>query len=84
MRAVVAVQAGRQRGMGMLSLAPLLPGGKGSWTPKALSSCWSRKKGREESFGKEGGGDSDVACPMSTAQTCPCELSAEVLQLGHS
>lgn len=40
--------------MGLFFPAPLLPGGKGAWTPRASISCWSRKKGREESFGKEG------------------------------
>jgi len=86
-RVAVAAQAGRQRGVGMLSPAPLLPGGKGTQTLRRVpSSCWSRKKEREESFWQgegAGGCDGDAAFTRSTTQMCPPELSAEVLQSGH-
>lgn len=73
--------------MGLFFPAPLLPGGKGGMDSESLYQLLVKEEGKRGEFwqgGGTGGGDSDVAFSISTAQTCPSELSAEVLQSGHS
>lgn len=59
-------------------------GGMGSESPQKLLVREEGKRGDFWQGGGAGGGDGDAAFPMSTAQMCPSELSAEVLQLGHN
>lgn len=60
---------------------------EGGMDSESLYQLLVKEEGKRGEFWQGGGtsgGDSDVAFSMSTAQMFPSELSAEVLQSGHS
>lgn len=70
----MTAQAGRRKGAGMLS----------SESPQQLLVKEEGKRGEYCQGRGAGGSDKGTGFTMSTTQTFPSELSADVLQLGHS